>query len=108
METALDYTDDKVAWFTTDEVKWKRRLDEWALQYPDEVKIRTRPENNDGCMVANIPASWLRIRPPIKRNMTEEQRKAIGERAKMAWSAKKERTDGIEDPDDMEDDNENA
>lgn len=87
METAIEYLDDKVAWFTTDEVKWKRRLDEWALQYPDEVKIRTRPENNDGCMVANIPASWLRVRPPIKRNLTDEQRMAMSERLKKARDA---------------------
>lgn len=96
METAIEYLDDKVAWFTTDEVKWKRRLDEWALQYPDEVKIRTRPENNDGCMVANIPASWLRVRPPIKRNLTEEQRMAMSERLKKAREAVDETDEDME------------
>lgn len=108
LETACEYLSDKVMWVSTDEDKWKRRFLQWAEEYPEEVTIKRRPEENDGCLYLTCPASWLRIRPPIKRNMTEEQRKAIGERAKMAWSAKKERTDGIEDPDDMEDDNENA
>lgn len=99
METAFDYVDDRVAWFTTDELKWKRRLDEWAKEYPQECVIRTRPEDNGGCMVANVPASWLRVRPPLKRNMTDEQRAALSERARNLFT-KKDNIDEEETEDD--------
>lgn len=93
METALTYLDDRVMWVSTDEAKWKRRIEEWAQAYPDLCQIMTRPENNDGCMVAKMPASWLRMRPPIKRNMTEEQIKSASERMRKAREAKDEQED---------------
>lgn len=80
METAVNYLEDRVMYMSTDETKWKRRIEQWAKEYPEECEITVRPENNDGCMCAKMPAGWLRIRPPIKRNMTEEQRSAIAER----------------------------
>lgn len=84
METACGYLDDKVMWVRTDEMKWKNRIEQWAKEYPEECKITVRPENNDGCMCAKMPASWFRMRPPIKRNLTDEQREAMGERLRKA------------------------
>lgn len=82
METACGYlTDDKGrAWFSSDEFKWKNRMAKLAEQYPDQVQITVKPEDNDGCLNAYFPAKWLKITPPIKRNMTEEQRMAAAER----------------------------
>ena len=102
METAIGYLEDRIAWFTTDELKWKRRIEKWAQEYPEEVEIRTRPEENDGCMVAKIPASWLRVRPPIKRNLSEEQRMAMSER--MSERMRNIRKADAEDEEDEEED----
>lgn len=38
----------------------------------------------------SVPMSWIKIRPPIKRNYTEEQRRAIAERLKSAVRKKEE------------------
>ena len=77
METACGYlTEDKgSAWFSSDEFKWKSRMTKLAEQYPDQVLITVKPEDNDGCMNAYVPAKWLKIVPPRKLNLTEEQRK---------------------------------
>ena len=80
METAIGYLDDRVMHVSTDENKWKTRIEAWAKQYPEECVITVRPEKNDGCMCAKMPASWLRMRPPKKVNMTEEQRMAAAAR----------------------------
>lgn len=76
METAMGYlTEDKgVAWFSSDEQKWRTRIEKLAKEYPDEVKIIVYPEDNDGCVNATIPAKWIRVRPPRKLNLTEEQK----------------------------------
>ena len=94
METAASYID-KEMFVSTDEMKWKNRIEQWAKEYPDECKITVRPENNDGCMCAKMPASWFRMRPPIKRNLTDEQREAMGERLRKARESRE---------DDMEED----
>jgi len=93
LETACEYLSDKVMWVSTDEDKWKRRFFKWAEEYPEEVTIKRRPEENDGCLYLTCPASWLRIRPPIKRNMTEEQIKSASERMRKAREAKGEQED---------------
>ena len=79
METCINYTDSTM-FVSTDENKWKNRIDSWAKEYPNECVITVRPENNDGCMNAKMPSSWLRMRPPKKVNMTEEQRMAAAAR----------------------------
>ena len=83
METACEYLDNKVMWVSTDERKWITRLLKIAKEHPDEVEIIRLPEDNDGCLYLKCPASYLKISPPIKRNMTEEQRIASSERMKL-------------------------
>ena len=85
---------------STDEQKWKNRFIQWAKEYPDQVEIKRKAEDNDGCLYLTCPASWLRIRPPIKRNMTEEQKAASAERMR---GIHKKRTEEIgEEPEDEE------
>lgn len=67
-------------WISTDEPKWKKKFLKWAEEYPDEVTVKRKAEDNDGCLYLTCPASWLRIRPPKKRNLTDEQRAEIAER----------------------------
>ena len=93
METSASYID-KEMFVSTDEMKWKNRIEQWAKEYPEECVITVRPENNDGCMCAKMPASWFRMRPPIKRNLTDEQREAMGERL---LKARENREDDMED-----------
>lgn len=66
----------------TAERKFINQLNQLAKDYP-EVDIRH--VNEDGSIVAHVPYSWFRfIKPPTKRNYTEEQRKAMCERMKKA------------------------
>lgn len=71
----------------TAERKFINTLNRLKEKYPDEVQIVTI--NEDGSMVAHVPYSWFRfVKPPTKRNYTEEQRKAMGERMKKAREAR--------------------
>lgn len=98
METAMGYLteDEGRAWFSSDERKWKKRIMKLAEEYPEQVKITVYPEDNDGCINAWIPAKWIRVKPPVKRNLTEEQRMAMSERLKKA------RESGIKDDEEDE------
>ena len=93
METNAGYLDDRVMHVSTDEMKWKNRIEQWAKEYPEECKITVRPENNDGCMCAKMPASWFRMRPPIKRNLTDEQREAMADRMRKFRTTEAETED---------------
>lgn len=72
----------------TAERKFINQLNELALKYPNDVIIQYI--NDDGSIGAKVPSNWFRfIKPPTKRNYTEEQRKAMGERMKRARENKK-------------------
>lgn len=89
-ETAINRLqgDDFCAVFTA-ERKYINRLKELANEYPNEVKIQYI--NDDGSISAKVPSNWFRfVKPPAKRNYTEEQRKAMGERMKKAREKKDE------------------
>lgn len=52
-------------------------------QYPTEVIIIK--EYEDGTISAHFPSNWFRfIKPPTKRNYTEEQKQAMAERMKKS------------------------
>ena len=85
METQTGYlSEDHVLWFSSDERKWITRTLKLAEAHPEEVTIKKRPEENDGCIYATMPASWLKIGSPAKRDLTDEQRAAIGARLKSS------------------------
>lgn len=54
----------------TQETKWANRILAWKDEYPDEVDIRCI--NPDGSIVAHLPISWFRVKPP--RKMSEEHK----------------------------------
>lgn len=84
METSCSYTDGW-AWFSSDERKWVTRIRKLAEQHPDQVIIKRLPEDNDGCIYAKLPASWFKIQPKLRRELSDEQRAILAERArKMA------------------------
>ena len=80
METSCGYLDDKVMWISTDEKRMISHLLKLYKTHPADMKVVCMPEENDGCMYARCPASWLKIQPPIQRNFTPEQRQAASER----------------------------
>lgn len=80
-ETSWDwYSDEKTATMCSNEAVWIRKLTALAEQYPDDVVIREVPEDNGGFILVNLPKKWFKIKPPTKRNMTDEQREALADR----------------------------
>ena len=82
METCLNYHDSKTAFFSSDERKWINKINKLAEEYPDEVQILSRPEDNDGCLYAKIPAAWMKIQ--AKRKFTDEEKQLMRERMEVA------------------------
>lgn len=80
METCFNYCDPKKAFFSSDERKWITRIKKLIEEYPDDIRIIAMPENNDGCIYVELPASWLRVQPKRKVDMTEEQKDILRER----------------------------
>ena len=67
----------------TAERKFINQLKEFSTKYPGQVNIIK--ENEDGSILAHVPSSWFRfVKPPTKRNFTEEQKQAMAERMKKA------------------------
>ena len=67
----------KVATVTFYQGRFISKIKELAKQYPDEVKITHT--NPDGSIVAHIPTHYIKINNKTS-NLTEEERKEIGER----------------------------
>lgn len=82
IETSIDRVQgDNYCIVFTGEKKFINQLKEFSKLYPNDVKIQY--ENNDGSIEVKVPYNWFRfIKPPTKRNYTEEQRKAMSERMK--------------------------
>ena len=73
METACNYTD-KTMYVSTDERWLINRLLKFKETHSDEMHIIKYPEDNDGCLYLSVPAKWLKITPPQKHELSEEQR----------------------------------
>lgn len=89
-ETAINRLQgDDYCFVFTAERKFINRLKELSEEYPNEVEIQYI--NKDGSIGAKVPSNWFRfVKPPTKRNYTEEQRQAMSERMKKARENKKE------------------
>ena len=79
METFCEYTD-SVMWVSTDERRMITRMMKLIAEHPDETEIIKRPEENDGCLYCKVPSTWLKIAPPVKREMSDEQKAAASQR----------------------------
>lgn len=82
METCINYCNDKKAFVSSDERRWINRVRKLNEEYPEEVRIIRQPEKNDGCIYATVPIKWVRVNPPKKVNLTEEQKDELRKRAK--------------------------
>lgn len=71
-ETTLDHVSgEDHATVYSGERKWINQLLRLKEKYPDEVDIRH--VNDDGSLIAHIPASWFKIKPKKKVELTAEQ-----------------------------------
>lgn len=80
MDTSISYTDKERAYISSDERRWISKIRKLAEARPDEVVIKYQPEDNDGCICATVPTCWIKVSPPRRVEMTEEQRQASAER----------------------------
>ena len=81
-ETAVEYIkgENYLTWYS-DDPKWVNRIRQMAT---DNVEVQI-VNDDDESVLAHCPVSWFKPpKPPIKRNMTDEQRKAAAERMKNA------------------------
>lgn len=77
---------DKTIHFSSSENKWINKVQKYAEEYPDEVKITYA--NEDGSILAEIPVKWFKISPPKK--VSEEFKQKASERFQKMWADKKE------------------
>ena len=83
IETTINYLqEDKTMTVFTAQRKWLNKLTKYADDPNSGVKIIY--ENADGSKIFEVPTSWLKIHPPAKRILTEEQRLKAIERLKKA------------------------
>ena len=80
-ETAFDKTSrDECGYWSSNEQSEIRRIIRYAEERPDEVKILKTPETNGGYIMASAPKKWMNVKPPRKRELTDEQREVITKR----------------------------
>lgn len=84
METCFNYTEKEHGYFSSDERKFITRVRRLAEKHPDKVRIIKQPEENDGCIYCELPTEWFSVRPPVKRNLTDEQRRDLADRLRSA------------------------
>ena len=78
VENVLEFIrDSKTMTVTLSQGRFITKVRELAEKFPDEVEIVA--ENSDGTIVAHMPVSALHL-SIIRKNITEEQRKAATER----------------------------
>lgn len=79
-ETSVEYIkgENYLTWYSDDH-KWVNCIRQLAA---DNADVQIVSDDGDG-VLAHCPVSWFKPpKPPIKRNMTDEQRQAAAERMK--------------------------
>ena len=80
-ETAFDWTSrDARGYWTSNEQSVIRKITDYANKRPDEVTILKTPEVNGGYIMALVPKKWMNVKPPRKRELTDEQREVVTKR----------------------------
>lgn len=81
METCCNYTSNEM-FLSTDERWLINRIMKLSEKHPNSVNVIKLPQENDGCLYCKIPSNWLKITPPAKRELTDQQRAEAAERMK--------------------------
>lgn len=88
-ETVLEIEGSRDEWTVcTGQMVWKNRLAKLAREHPDQVEHLIT--NLDGSVVYHVPKAWVKISPPRKINMSEEQKAASVERLRRYRESKTE------------------
>ena len=85
METVIEYTDKDKVWISTDEQSLKNSLLKIADTNSD-IKVLRYPQDNDGCLYATVPHSWIKVKPP--KTLSDESQKKLAEHIKKARDKK--------------------
>lgn len=84
-ENSIEFLKDtKTATVTFSQGRFITKIEKLAEKYPDEVQIVHR---NKGSIVAHIPVHYINI-SNRKRDLTEEERKVLGDRLRSSLSNK--------------------
>lgn len=87
-ENAIEfYTGDKKCTVSLTNQKYCNRIKKLYGKVPDQFDWFE--VNADGSVYARIPLSWVKITPPQKSNLTDEQRREIAERLRNSRSSQK-------------------
>lgn len=74
-EIGFDWTTrDSRGYYSTNMKSEIRKMTKYATTVPNEVTVIKEPDTNNGYLVALVPKSWFRIKPPRKRVLSDEQR----------------------------------
>ena len=88
-ETVIETEGSRDHWTVcTGQMVWKNRLARLERENPGDVEKLI--ENLDGSVVYHVPKNWVRITPPRKMTMSEEQKAANAERLRKYREAKAE------------------
>lgn len=89
-ETIINYNqgEDTASVYTYDP-RLVNRMTKLAQERPNECKpLKVGEIENYGEWI--VPKSWITVRPPMKRNLTDEQKATAVERLRAAREAKKQ------------------
>ena len=94
-DTSVCFTDGEFAFASSDDPGIKAAWLKMQAQYPDEVRILKRPDENDGCLYIRLPLqmarhSLKRLIPTKREPMSAERRAAAAERMRAYQTARKE------------------
>lgn len=85
-ETSIEYLScNDHATLYSSEAKWMRKIKQLQSDYPNDVQIMNETSES---MVVHIPKSWLKVTPPRKMTLTDEQRAAAADRMTKARQKK--------------------
>lgn len=88
-ENAIEWLDSRdKATVTLHGGRLKNRALRLAEEYPEEVEIRREPDENGGFLVAKIPVKWVKITPPRRLELTDEQKEELRERLSVARASR--------------------
>lgn len=74
MDTCFNYSGSGHMYMSSDERRWIDLVHQLALDYPDECIIVKEPEHNHGYIYCKFPQKWLRVKPPKRLTITDEER----------------------------------
>ena len=81
METCFNWVDDGLCFASSDDRHWISVIRRAAKDHPEDVTILAEPQNNDGCIYAKMPISYIHVyKPRQAAQLSDEQKAVLAER----------------------------